>query len=302
MNLKSVLIIANPVAGKLAVEKNLPGIKEVFNKHGIDTRTELTEKRFDARDLAAKYGREHEAVVCVGGDGTLNEVLCGIAGSGHKTPIGYIPAGTTNDFASTLGLSSDMTEAAENIIKGVPTPWDIGKFGDRYFSYVASFGAFTDTSYATSQKMKNRFGHSAYMMSSVKSLFHIKPVRMEVSCGDTVFSGNYMFGAVCNSTSIGGLFKLDPKTVDVKDGLFETFCVENAGNIFTLLKRVADFKGMKYPSDTIHCAKASRITISAEEEMDWSLDGEHAAGGKEVVIENLKQYANFILDPDWKLC
>ena len=125
---------------------------------------------------------------------------------------------------------------------------------------------------------------------------------MEVSRGDTVFSGNYMFGAVCNSTSIGGLFPLDPKTVDVRDGLFETFCVENASNIFTLLKRVADFKGMKYPSDTIHCTKASRITISAEEEMDWSLDGEHAAGGKEVVIENLKQYASFILDPDWKLC
>ena len=124
---------------------------------------------------------------------------------------------------------------------------------------------------------------------------------MTVTAGETVFSGNYMFGAVCNSTSIGGLFRLDPATVDVRDGLFEVFAVENAGNIFTLLKRVSDFKGMKYPSDTIHCAKAQRIEIQSEEEMAWSLDGEYAAGGKEVVIENLREYISFILDPAWEL-
>ena len=301
MKIDSLLIIANPVAGKLKVEKGLPDIQKVFSSKGIDTRTELTQKQFHARELAAELGRDFDAVVCIGGDGTLNEVLCGIAESGSDTPIGYIPAGTTNDFASTLGLSPDMIEAAENIVNGEPTPWDIGKFNDRYFSYVASFGAFTDTSYATSQSLKNKIGHSAYMLASIKSLFKLGAVQMTIEADDTVFEGNYMFGAICNSTSIGGLFKLDPSTIDVQDGLFEVVAAENANNPISLVKRVMDFKGMKYPSDTIHYGKAGRIIIRSEEEMDWSLDGEYAHGGKEVIIENLRQQIKFILSPDWKL-
>ncbi|MDD5922664.1 MAG: YegS/Rv2252/BmrU family lipid kinase, partial [Eubacteriales bacterium] len=215
--MKRLLMIINPKAGTKQAERYLADICGVFCEAGYETIVAVTTKRGDGTVIARERAKDADLVVAVGGDGTFNEVVAGVLESGAGKTIGYIPAGTTNDFAAGLGLSTNLVEAAKDIVNGEETELDIGSFNGRYFSYVASFGAFTNTSYEVPQSLKNLFGHMAYILQGATDILKIKSYRVELRNEEGVYGANYIFGAICNSTSMGGILSLDKNVVDMSD-------------------------------------------------------------------------------------
>ena len=224
---------------------------------------------------------------CCGGDGTLNETITGLLSAGADTPIGYIPAGSTNDFASSLKLPTNILKAAQTIVEGEPVSYDVGSFNGRCFSYVASFGAFTRSSYATPQNVKNALGHTAYVLSGITELSQIRNehVKMEID-GQTV-EGDFLFGAICNSTSVGGILTLDPKQVDMGDGLFEILLVRAPENLGEIHECIQALQSQKYNCAMLTFRSAQKVRIFADPEMPWTLDGEKEDGHEMVEVENL---------------
>ena len=247
----------------------------------------MTLGRGDATAVAREKGKDVDLVVCCGGDGTLNETITGLLSAGADTPIGYIPAGSTNDFASSLKLPTNILKAAQTIVEGEPVSYDVGRFGGRYFSYVASFGAFTRSSYATPQNIKNALGHTAYVLSGITELSQIRNehVKMEID-GQTV-EGDFLFGAICNSTSVGGILTLDPKQVDMGDGLFEILLVRAPENLGEIHECIQALQSQKYNCAMLTFRSAQKVRIFADPEMPWTLDGEKEDGHETVEVENL---------------
>lgn len=267
--------------------KRLPEIISVFNRAGYDVNVYVTDGQRDASKAVIEMGRQADIIVCCGGDGTLNETISGVMQAGLHTPIGYIPAGSTNDFANSLGLSEDVVEAARQIVNGVPKAYDVGQFADSYFSYVASFGAFTKTSYNTPQNVKNVLGHMAYVLEGIQEISKIKKVHLRMETGKEVFEDDYLFGAVCNSTSVGGVLTLDSKLVDLGDGKFEILLVRAPKNIQEMHECIVALKNQTYNCGMLRLFSASWIKINADADMPWTLDGEKAEGGETILIENL---------------
>ncbi|MBE7059358.1 MAG: diacylglycerol kinase family lipid kinase [Ruminococcaceae bacterium] len=292
--LKKLLLIINPTAGKLTVKNALFDITKIFCDDGYLVTTRLTSMRGEATSFAfeAVSSKDYDLIVCCGGDGTLNETIDGVMKAGSDIPVGYIPAGSTNDFASSLGISTELSEAAEEITacEGAK-PLDVGIFNKtRSFTYIASFGAFTATSYSVPQNVKNALGHFAYVLGGIKDVASIRPYHMEISSDEHKLSGDYIFGAVSNSTSIGGLIKLDRDNMSFDDGKFEVLLVkqpENAVHLHKILYGLAsaDFSD----TEVFEFFKTEKIHFSMEEAVDWSLDGEHANGGKDVEIKNVNK-------------
>lgn len=179
--MKQMLLILNPTSGTRKGQKNLSDIISVFNQAGYDTHVCITNAQGDGTRAVETFGSQMDLIVCCGGDGTLNETITGIIQNDLQTPIGYIPAGSTNDFASSLSLPGDVVEAAKQIVNGTPHAYDVGTFSERYFTYIASFGAFTRTSYTTSQNVKNALGHMAYVLEGIQEIskIHKEHIRME---------------------------------------------------------------------------------------------------------------------------
>ena len=287
--MKKLLFIMNSFAGQRRANKFLPDILLMFRQADYEVQVHMTNGTGDATMAARLYGPGKDLVVCCGGDGTMNETVTGLLRAGADVPIGYIPAGTTNDFASSLKLSHNPLQAAKDILEGEPVPYDVGKFGDRYFSYVASFGAFTKSSYIVPQNIKNALGHTAYVLGGISELSQIRNehIRMEID-GDVV-EDDYLFGAICNSTSIGGILTLDPKQVDMGDGLFEVMLVRAARNLTELTECITAVQSQKYNCAMITFRAAKEIKIYADPAMPWTLDGEKEDGHAEVLVENLHQ-------------
>ena len=218
---KTLLFIVNPRAGKTKSSAPLFDAVATFGRAGYLVRVMLTQAAGDAARFAAQWGGGYDLVVCAGGDGTLNETLSGLMQLENRPPVGYLPNGSTNDFAASLRIPSSVQQAARAVVEGTPHPLDLGAHNDRYFSYVASFGAFTKASYSASQETKNALGHFAYILEGIKNLDSLRPYRCGVEADGESFDGDFIFGAVCNSTSLGGLVKLDPKRVHMDDGMFE---------------------------------------------------------------------------------
>ena len=285
--MKKMLFIMNPFAGQKKANKVLPEILLLFTEAGYDITTVMTTGPGSATRTAARLGGEVDLVVCCGGDGTLSETVSGLNMAGLKTPVGYIPAGTTNDFASSLKLSHNPVQAAKDILEGETVCYDVGKFADRHFSYVASFGAFTRSSYAVPQNIKNALGHTAYLLSGISELSQIRNehVRMEID-GDVV-EDDFLFGAICNSTSIGGILTLPPDRVDMGDGLFEVVLVRAARNLTELTECITAVQNQKYECSMITFRPAKRIKVTCDPYLAWSLDGEKADGYSEIEVENL---------------
>lgn len=293
--MKKLLLIVNPCSGKKKANRIMTDIIGVFNRGGYDVSAYMTAARGDATEVVAARANEFDALVCVGGDGTFNEVISGLLASGSATPVGYIPAGSTNDFANSLKLSKDILQAAQDIVDGTPRPLDIGKFNDRYFSYIASFGAFTRASYATSQSLKNTVGHFAYLLSGVKEIAAIRSKHMRVILADgTVYEDDYIFGGVSNSTSVAGILTLKEDMVDMSDGLFEVLLIRKPHNPVELTGCVHALLAQKYDTPMLTLAATSRVEIEAPGEMDWTLDGEKAEGTDRFTIENLHHAVNVI--------
>ncbi len=283
-----VLIIFNPCSGKRKSKKHLADIVDLFCKSGYICTVHATQCQGDATTLVRETAANYDRIVCVGGDGTLNEALAGLVSAGSNIPIGYIPTGSTNDFAHSLGIPTKIKKSTQLTLEGTPHTFDIGKFNDRYFSYVASFGAFTRTSYSTSQSIKNALGHTAYILSGIKELGNIKPIYMKFNIdGEEEFEGEYIFGAISNSTSLGGILTLDPNIVDMNDGLFELLLVKAPKNILDLNECIAALTSKKYNSRMLIFKTASCIKVIAPENVDWSLDGEYQQGTENILIKNI---------------
>lgn len=285
--MKKMLFIMNPYSGMRRAVKYLADIISLFNRSGYDVITHMTSGVGDATEVTRRLGLEMDLVVCCGGDGTLNETISGLLQTGADIPLGYIPAGSTNDFATSLKLSTSILQAAADIMEGEPFSCDVGKFGDRYFSYVASFGAFTKASYSTPQSIKNALGHTAYLLEGINELSQIRQehVRMEID-GD-VIEDDFLFGAISNSTSVGGILTLAPSVVDIADGLMEVILVRSPRNLMEITECIQAVQSQKYNCSMITFRNARSIKIFASADMPWTLDGEREEGHEEVLAENV---------------
>lgn len=288
LNMKKMRMIMNPCAGQKRANRQLADIIEIFNRAGYEVCVNMTAGPGDAIEVAQRSAAESDVLVCCGGDGTLNEVVTGVLRSGVDVPIGYIPAGSTNDLAASLKLPRNRLAAARAIVEGTPIPLDVGKFGDRYFAYVASFGAFTKASYATPQNVKNALGHTAYLLEGISELSQIRKNRVRLELDDgTAVEDDFLFGAISNSTSVGGILTLDPKQVDMGDGQFELLLVRAPQDLAQLSECIRALKNQKYNCRMITFAATSRVTVFAPGDMSWTLDGEWAAGQERIEVQNL---------------
>lgn len=258
-----------------------------LSEGGYDVFTMITSKRGDAKKWAKDYGKDFDIIVACGGDGTFNEVVSGNL-YGANRPLGYIPCGSTNDFAASIGLSSDIIAAAKSIAHGTEHSFDAGSFGERPFTYVASFGAFTKTSYTTSQSFKNIVGHLAYIVEGGLDLKNLKPEFVSFEANGEIREGNYIFGAVSNSTSLGGVLSISPDVVDMNDGRFEVMLIKYPESVSQLNRIVRAISQKQYSDcDMIEFFSCQELTVLKNPSEGWSLDGEFEKGSDSVLIKNL---------------
>ena len=296
---KKLLLIMNPKSGVMLAPKFLSEIVERLSRAGFLTQILMTEARGDARDFAAEYGGEVDVVAVSGGDGTLNEVIDGMLSAGHKTSIGYIPSGSTNDFATSIGLTGSIFDCVDNIIEGEAKPLDIGCFNGRYFSYVASFGAFTSTSYSVPQNIKNMLGHTAYILGGIKDILTIKPVHARIitdrgTANEHVCEGDFIFGAVCNSRSVAGILKLDKQPIDMSDGLMEVLLVRMPSDLIKLNDIAVNMLNGTLHSSQIEFFSAKNIEVDIEPGTHWTLDGEYEEGRDHCEISTVESAIRLI--------
>ena len=292
---KNVLMIVNPVSGRGILKQKLWKILEAFSSADITANVIFTKKRGDAIEIAKNCPDDIETVVCAGGDGTLNEVISGLMENPTPHKLGYIPVGTTNDLAASLGISKNPVEAVKNIITGHTEEIDIGSFSGRYFNYVASFGAFTEASYNTTQEAKNLLGHFAYILEGIMSLANIRPYRVKFTFDDKVLEDDFIFAAISNTTSMGGVLKLKDTLVALNDGQFELLVVKNPANIIQLQKIIGEIMTQNFSGDLVQLYHTSHIVVECEETFDWTLDGECQHGTKREEIKNISKAIKLII-------
>ena len=293
--MKKLFFVMNPYAGTRKAGKQLSDILSVFNRADFDVTVYITQCQGDAQEVVRSRAKEMDLIVCSGGDGTFNETVAGILESGTNVPVGYIPSGSTNDFANSLGLSTDPVEAAKNIAAGKIERFDVGSFNGRYFTYVASFGAFTKTSYATPQNVKNALGHTAYLLGGIQELTQLKnTAHLKLELDGDVVEGDFVFGAICNSTSVGGIITLDPNQVDMTDGLFEVLLVRYPKDLTEVAECIQALQNKTYNSKMMTFRSVRKISIAADPNMAWTLDGEKELGSSWIEIENLHRVLNLV--------
>ena len=286
---QKLLFIVNPVAGRKLYKKVFPEMIQEFMEAGYLVTTYLTQSPSDAERYAALCGADYDRVVCLGGDGTFAQVVAGLKQCGKDMPVGYIPAGSSNDFGALHGLSTDLVTAAHDAVTGGVKAVDCGTFNDKLFIYVAAFGAFVATSYVTPQDLKNALGRPAYFLDVMRELPRIKAEHMKVTANGQTFEGDYIFGAITNNTSVSGVVSLPEGTVVTDDGEFEVVLIENLKTLPELGDTVYSVLSGDFISKNITFFHASEITIEADNPIDWTLDGEYHQGDLVVKIENHKQ-------------
>ena len=284
--MKTMLFVMNPYAGMRRANRYLTDIISIFNQAGYRVTTYMTAGPGDCCRIVRENAQGMDLVVCAGGDGTLNETINGLLSQGLDIPLGYIPCGSTNDFANTLKLPSNVLQAARNIVQGIPVRDDVGSFGGRYFSYVASFGAFTRASYATPQSFKNALGHTAYILSGIQELSQLKTEHVRIELDGDVIEDNFLLGAISNSTSVGGILTLDPRKVDMTDGKFELLLVRSPKNLNELNECIQALQKQTYNCNMVTFRSAKSLRIFASPNMAWTLDGEREDGHAQVDVEN----------------
>lgn len=286
---QKLLFIFNPHAGKGQIKNHLVDIVDEMVKAGFEVTIYTTQAQADATRKVVEDGAGYDRIVCSGGDGTLDEVMTGMMQADLHIPIGYIPAGSTNDFANSLGIPKDMIKAAEHAVGDNLFACDLGDFNSDTFVYVAAFGLFTEVSYKTSQQLKNIFGHVAYIMEGVKQLRDIPSYRMQVEYDGKIFQDEFVYGMITNSVSVGGFKGMTGDDVKLDDGLFEVTLIRNPKNPIELNEILACLTNMIDDSDLIYSFKTDCVRITAKEEIPWTLDGEFGGAHTEVTIQNLKQ-------------
>lgn len=295
---KKLLFIYNPKAGKGQIRNNLFDIVDIFVKAGYEVTARPTQYAGEAVEIAADRTAKYDLVVCSGGDGTLDEVVTGIMKSVRRRPIGYIPAGSTNDFANSLHIPKSMKQAAVAAVNGRLFACDVGSFNDNTFVYIAAFGLFTEVSYETSQEVKNVLGHMAYLLEGMKKLTAIKSYHLRVTTQDTVIEDDFLYGMITNSISVGGFKGITGKFVDLSDGVFEVTLVKRPKNLEDLNQILGALTMRDIDAAQMYCFKTACLKIESEEEVAWTLDGEFGGRHTEVIIENQKQALNIMVPPE----
>lgn len=295
MEKKRIMLIVNPCAGRKNGERLSDRVAEWFRQEGADCSLFLTQKRGDGTKFVLRSGREHDVIVCMGGDGTLNEVINGILKSDLDIPLGYIPAGSTNDFATSMKLAKEPRQAVRDIIAGHTETIDAGQFDERYFSYVASFGAFTKTSYATPQSMKNILGRFSYFLEGAKDLSEIHAEHMIVTVNGSAYEGDYAFGAISNSHTIGGLVRYGKNEVNVSDEKLEMLLIRMPDSLATLISEIHSITHQDYyDSPYMDFCRSDQFVITSDGPCDWSLDGEFVRSEGASVVSCIKNKIHFI--------
>ena len=285
---RNVLLIVNPCAGRTKSRAGTFDIVNKFSTNDYEFSIHTTTCQGDATNIVRKNYDDKQLVVCCGGDGTLNETINGVMDMPNRLPIGYIPTGSTNDLATTLGIPTDINKATDLIMSGHTNSYDLGLFNNRYFSYVASFGAFTKSSYATSQKMKNRLGHMAYILNGLGELKNIRAVHMKIEYDGGVLEDDFMFGSVSNSTSVAGLFRFKPEDVKLNDGIFELLLVKKI-SLASVPIALGKIRTQQYDGKQIIFLRTSKVKITSDESVAWTLDGEYGGAHKTVMIHVLEK-------------
>ena len=286
-----VLLMVNPMAGRQKIRNEFVYVVDTLTKAGYETIIYTTQGKDATRDLLAEKDSQFDRVICCGGDGTFNEILSATMHWDKRPILGYIPAGTTNDFAAGLKLPSDIREAAVNIVRGTPHTVDAGLFNTSYFSYVASFGAFTETSYSTPQNFKNALGHLAYILEGIKEIPAFTSYTVCVEADGQIYKDSYIFGAVSNARSVGGILKISDSLVDLNDGVFEVMMIKMPKTLMDLsaiVTSLTSLNPLKYDPSMFLFLQTKELKITFEQEMVWSLDGERVSGGKEARIACIK--------------
>ena len=284
--MKKLLFVVNGHSGKGQIKNKLLDIIDIMIKEGYHVQVHTTQEREDATKVVREQAKYYDLVVCSGGDGTLDEAVTGMMQSEVRTPLGYIPAGSTNDFANSLEIPKDMIQAAKTAVLGVPFSCDVGEFNGDYFIYVAAFGIFTDVSYATSQELKNALGHVAYILEGAKRLYTIKTYHMRVEYDGNEIEGDFLLGMITNSTSVGGFKNMTGKDVKLDDAMFEVTLIHKPKNIIELNTIIASLTNLKDETDLIDSFRAESVKFYSEEEIPWTLDGEFGGDHKEVQIKD----------------
>ena len=298
MSNKKLLLIVNPCSGRAKMYSELLKVIEIFSAADFSVTVYPTKFKGDATQyISSLESGDFETIVVCGGDGTLNEVITGLMNAklNTGTKLGYIPSGTLNEWSSGLGISRNIENAASDIINGVETKLDIGKFQDKYFSYTASFGAFTSASYSAPQDVKNVLGQAAYFFEGIKSLGNIKPFHLKFIHENGEVEGDFLFGAVSNSLSVGGIVKYDKSTVELNDGMFEVLLIRKPDNILKLQPLIDGILKADFNREGMDFFRTTNLKIETQEDISWTLDGEYAEGQKELSVQNLHNAITFIL-------
>lgn len=291
-------LIVNLVAGKAMISENLGNIINEFTKIGCEVTVHTTQSGQDAAD-SAYYACESnfDILVCAGGDGTLSQCLQGIMKSQNRLTVGYIPAGSTNDFAQSLDIPKNIMDSVQWIIDGKPTNCDVGRFNDDYFMYIAAFGAFTNITYETPQKIKNTLGHAAYILNGLMQLTSIRSKRMRIEYDDNIIEDDFLFGMVTNTSSVAGLLSINDFMLD--DGVFEVVLIKKPTNIVQLQRIVHSLLNIKEETDKdyIKFFRTSKITFTCldDEPATWTRDGEYGGDSMKCVISNCQKAVSFMI-------
>lgn len=284
---KRMLFVYNPKAGKAQIKHKLADILDIFAQADYEITIHPTQRAGEAIKVVAERKPDFDLVACSGGDGTLGEVVNGMILSDCSTPLGYIPAGSTNDFAESLGLSKNMVNAAQTVVSGKDFACDIGIFNKNVFVYVAAFGVFTNVSYQTGQDMKNVLGHMAYILEGVKSLSAIRSYSMKITYGDKVIEDDFIFGMITNSVSVGGFKRITGKHVRLDDGVFEVTLIKKPKTPKELNDIIISLMNREFDADDMYCFRTDKLLCESQEPIAWTLDGENGGCHTNVVIEDI---------------
>ena len=294
--MKNVLLIINPVSGQKRIQPKLFYIVNALCEADCNVTVYTTQHRGHASELSMSAPIVgYDTIICCGGDGTLNETITGLCMSNSRSKInlGYIPCGSTNDFADTLGLNTSPEKQIKNILKQNLTTIDVGRFGDRrFFSYIASFGALTDAAYSAPQDLKNAFGHFAYILEGLKDISNIKPINATVIADGKEYSGTYVFGSVSNTKSVAGIVKLKDDVVDLNDGLFEVLLVKYPEDIIDLNDILIGASMSNFDSEMFEFFRAKELSFRFERPLCWTLDGEQSNASKKAEIKVMEKAVN----------
>lgn len=287
MEQNKLLFIYNPKSGKGLIKQHLSDIVDLMVKSGFAVTIYPTQDRGDATRKVLEDGIHYDRIVCSGGDGTLDEVVSGMQRANLTIPLGYIPAGSTNDFGRSLKISNDMSKAMHAAVSEHVYPCDVGKFNERNFVYIAAFGMFTEVSYETPQELKNMLGHLAYILSAAKSLAAIPNYRMQIEIEGQMVEERFIYGMITNSVSVGGFKGMTGKDVKLDDGVFEVTLIKHPSNLAELNEIVGCLTNLIDDSDLIYSLKTKQLHILSEEAIPWTLDGEFGGIHRDVIIENI---------------